>query len=898
MNAQIKIHFIIMNTQEISAQLYNLVNNLSPETFIYDLLSIYGKPKASISRLQKGDLNISKRDDEVLWKKQICFREVATNDLYSAPNKISQEKYICKNNPRFIIASDYKTLIARDTKTNQTLDIPIDCLPENSDFFLPLAGREKTAIHKEHEADIKATKKMAAIYDEICKNNPNMRPQQDGEHALNVFLSRLLFCFFADTTEIFQKNLFIETLCSFTEENGSNLHAFFGTLFEKLNTAVASSKFPTCLQNFPYVNGGLFKESFAIPKFTSRLRKMIIECGKLDWSYINPDIFGSMIQAVVDPSQRTNLGMHYTSVPNIMKVIRPLFLDNLYEELKLSEGNKKKLHELYQRLGNIQIFDPACGSGNFLIIAYKELRLFEIQLLKQLEAIGRHPTFFSQVQLSQFYGIEIDEFACRVAKLSLWIAEHQLNKIAERTFHKWSPSLPLKEGGRIVCGNATRLDWEKVCIPDKNKEIYILGNPPYRGASLQSSEQKNDMSHVFNKIKNFKNLDYISCWFVKAANYINLTPKSQMSFVTTTSICQGEQVALLWNHILENNLEISFAYRSFKWSNNAKMKAGVVCSIIGIRKTSFKPKYLFNDSDCIAVNNITPYLHEGKNIILDKRKKPISKLPIMSYGSKPVDDGNFILTKNEKNKLINTYPKASQIIRKFMGSEEFINGKERWCLWITENDLADIELMQYLETRILKVRKFRLNSQKKATVKSSDFPWQFGEIRFQNSNSIIIPSVSSENREYLQVGFLDKSTVISNSAHAIYDADLVTFGILSCKMHMIWLKTVCGYLGTSIRYSSSLCYNNFPVPIFTENQKKNIEKEVYNVIKERQKHPEKTIAELYDPKKMPSELRKAHQNLDAAVEHCYSSQPFKNDEERLEHLFQLYEKMTQNDKGN
>ena len=531
-----------------------------------------------------------------------------------------------------------------------------------------------------------------------------------------------------------------------------------------------------------------------------------------------------------------------------------------------------------------------------MIIAYKGLREFEIQLLKQLELMGRHPTFLSQVQLSQFYGIEIDKFACEIAKLSLWLAEHQMNMIFKKNFGESGPSLPLKEGGHIICGNAMRLDWEKVCPKDCTSEIYLLGNPPYRGASLQTSEQKEDMALVFKGVNNFRNLDYIACWFFRGAEYIKKSLKSQMAFVSTSSICQGEQVAFLWPHILNANLEISFAYQSFKWINNAKNNAGVICTIIGIRCISLKKKFLFKNNQVCIAENINPYLYSGKNIIIEKMKRPISLLPVMSYGSKPVDDGNFILSKDEKNEIINRYPTVIKLIKKFVGSDEFIKGKSRWCLWITDDNLSKTSDIPEILNRISKVKIFRLKSSKKATVESADIAHKFGEVRFKESDAIIIPTVSSENREFLPVGFLDKKTIIANSAHAIYNAELYVFGLISSKMHMAWVKTTGGYLGSSIRYSSVICYNNFPVPDLTNKQKQEIEFHVHNIIAEREKNPEKTIAELYDPKKMPKGLREAHRNLDVAIERFYRPKPFESDEERLEHLFKLYGEMIQNEK--
>ena len=623
--------------------------------------------------------------------------------------------------------------------------------------------------------------------------------------------------------------------------------------------------------------------------------KMIIDCEKLDWSSINPDIFGSMIQSIADPAQRSNLGMHYTSAPNIMKVIRPLFLDELYMELARSKSDEKKLNELYDRLGKIRIFDPACGSGNFLIIAYKELRLFEIQLLQQLERLGKNPAFSTQIQLSQFCGIEIDELACKAAKLSLWIAEHQMNKISERTFNKWAASLPLKEGGHIVCGNATRLDWEKVCPKEKGSEIYLLGNPPYKGSSFQTKEQKNDMSLAFSGIDNFKLLDYIACWFYKGADYIHKSGAS-LAFVSTSSISRGDQVSLLWPHILCKDIEIGFCHQHFKWTNNAKNNAGVSCVIIGLRPSSDKPKVIFNETHGNIVDTINPYLSSRKCDPITRRYKPISKIPEMVYGNYTGRCEALILSREEKNDLIEKYPNSKKFIKKFVGSDEFINRTERYCLWIRDEDLDEANSISEIKRRIKIVENERKKSPDPGIQNLSKRPHQFRDTKEPLISSMIVPIVSSEKREYLPCGFLNKNEIVPNSAQVIHDADTYIFGVISSRLHTIWVKATAGQLGKSIRYSSAICYNNFPFPEINIKQKEQILSYVLKLLSEREKHPDKTIAELYNPQKMPAGLRKAHQDLDAAVERCYRSKPFESDEERLEHLFKLYEEMIQAEK--
>jgi hypothetical protein len=732
---------------------------------------------------------------------------------------------------------------------------------------------------------------MAKIYDEIQKDN---QFSKEDLHSLNTFLSRLLFCFFAEDTGIFKTSAFTNGIASHTQNDGSDLDQYLNRLFEALNTQ-SRANYPDYLSEFPYVNGGLFGDSYFAPKFSARSRKMIIECGELDWSAINPDIFGSMIQAVVHTDQRGSMGMHYTSVPNIMKVIEPLFLNELKEEFEKNYDNEKKLNQLLTRLENLRIFDPACGSGNFLIIAYKEIKNLEIEIYQRIQQITEKPSFaFSRVRLSQFYGIELDDFACEVATLSLWLAEHQMNVKFREVFGQSNPTLPLQEGGRIVCDNATRINWEEVCSKDDGKEIYILGNPPYLGARVQNEEQKQDMDSVFDKkIPKFRDLDYISCWFFKASEFIQ-NSKSKFAFVSTNSICQGDSVGLLWPYLFKLGVEIFFAYTSFKWQNNAKYNAGVTVAIIGLKAINLKyRKFLFIDNARKEVDNISPYLASGANIVVCRTNKPISRnFPKMHFGNMPNDGGGLILSTAEKEILLRQNPEAEIFVKEFLGSQEFIRGQKRWCLWIEDKDLSQALKIKFIKDRIDLVKKHRESSKNPATknlaLKSHEF------FQYKNPGSghqLIIPSVSSERREYIPIGYLSNKCIISNLAFAVFDAEPWIFAVLTSKIHMVWVNAVGGKLETRIRYSAEICYNTFPFPEISEKQKQIITSHVYNILEEREKHPEKTMAELYDPNKMPSGLKKAHQDLDVAIELCYRSKPFTSDEERLEHLFKLYEGM-------
>lgn len=884
-----------MNSSQIEKNIVGLIDKLLKENyqkdeFIFDFLTCYNLPKATITLLRKGKHNLSKLDGCIILKKKIFFLEVKEQDLHLTINNLDQDIKTHKHNPRFIIVTNYKNILAIDTKTKDSLDCSLNDLPKNFDFFLPLAGIEKTAYKNENPADIKAASKMAKIYDEILKDNEFQSEEQ--LHQLNIFLSRLLFCFFAEDTGIFDKAIFTNSVSSHTNADGSDLNSYLNRLFQSLNKE-DKSQYPNYLQKFPYVNGGLFAKNYDSPKFSKKSRDLIIECGQLDWSEINPDIFGSMIQAVVHPSMRGGLGMHYTSVPNIMKVIEPLFLNELQEEFEKAYNDEAKLNKLLGRITKIKIFDPACGSGNFLIIAYKELRKLEIEIWNRrcdLKSLFKSDAY-SFINLENFYGIEIDDFAHEIAILSLYLAKHQMNVKFKENFGHTKPILPLKESGKIICANATRINWEEVCPKKEGDEIYILGNPPYLGFLQQNKDQKKDIDIVFGNLKTVRKLDYIACWFLKGSKYIRGS-NAYLSFVSTNSICQGEQVALLWPYILKDNIEIYFANTSFKWTNNAKNNAGVACVVVGLSNRSTRKKYLFSQGKKNEVNTINAYLSASKEIYVIKHNKPISKLPKISLGSAAYDGGHLMLTKKERDDVILKFPRSEKFLRKFVGSAEFLNDIDRYCIWVEKKDLEEAYSITSLKERIDKVRKFRMTSDRKQTRETSDIPHSFTENRHIERPSIIIPIVSSERRELYACGFLDGNQIIPNSARAIYDSEPYVFGVISSKIHMLWIKAVSGQLETRIRYSAGICYNGFPFPDISEKQKQIIQKQVYNILSEREKHPEKTMAQLYDPDKMPDGLRQAHHFNDLAIESCYRSKPFASDEERLEYLFKLYEKMT------
>ncbi|WP_291071392.1 class I SAM-dependent DNA methyltransferase [Empedobacter sp. UBA5637] len=883
-----------MKKSEIQHNLDTIAQNIDQENFIYDFLASFGLSKTTITRLKKGDYNLSKNEGELFYKGKIFFKVEKQANLLNLIDELAKDDKIKKQKPRFIVVTDFHKVLAVDTKLGNNKEFQIQELGEQTDFFLPLSGAEIYRVSNDNKLDRDAAYKLGELYDILIADNPEW--VANGSHHLNIFLSRLLFCFFAEDTGIFeQKSIFTEALVNNTAKDGSDVDTFLATLFRKLNTPKGQGTFPSHLNNFPYVNGGLFRDDIQCPKFSKKARQILIDSGELDWSEINPDIFGSMIQAVADPAERNNLGMHYTSVVNILKLIKPLFLDDLYEEFEKNKGNVKKLEALLDRLGKIKFFDPACGSGNFLIITYKELRNLEIQIIKELIDLNttQRKIYFSEIKLAQFYGIEIKDFAHEMAILSLWLAEHQMNQVFEQElldYGKSNPILPLQQSGNITQGNAARVDWEQVCPKETNDEIYIIGNPPYLGARIQDEEQKYDIALNFPKLKGANNLDYIFIWFYKGVNFIR-NFNAKLGLVSTNSVCQGEQVSLLWPTLLDDTIEIDFAYQSFKWVNNAKGNAGVTVVIIGLRNYSNSPKYIFTESIAKQVKNINAYLLEGNNVFITPRTKPLAQIPEMNFGSMANDGGGLILDQEEFNEL-SLIESSELFLKKLIGAEEFLNGKTRYCIWLDENNYKKFETIDLIKSRLNHVYNHRNGSKRLATNKLKDIYYSFGEVRHQDGDSFIIPRHSSENRDYIPLGLYNSDTIIADSALAIYNAQPWIFGVLHSKMHMVWVDAVGGKLETRYRYSAKLCYNTFPFPTLSEKQKETINQYVFSVLDERAKYPEKTMAWLYNPETMPAGLKQAHKELDEAIERIYRLAPFNSDEERLEYLFKLYDEMT------
>jgi len=877
-----------MNRAQIKENISVLLPNFSDKESIFQLLLAYGIPKSRVERLKNNKLNLSKRNDQIILRNKIFCQLVSREKLNSIFITLKNSSSTYKYNPRFIIVTDFRRIIAEDTVQHSVLDIELGDLIKNFDFFLPLCpGRNNfKSIEKDTDKiNLKAANKILKIYQHIVNENGF----EINKVGLNVnrFFSRLLYCFFAEDTGLFTpKNIFTNSIGKYTKENGEDLDVFFKELFEVLNTPKSErKKYNDYRDLFEYVNGGLFEVPHETIKFSKKIRESIIDAGGLEWSDIYPDIFGSMIQDIGRPDQ----SMHFTSRDNILKLIKPLFLDELYEEFE-SINEAGRLESFLNRLQNIVVFDPACGSGNFLIVSYRNLRKLEMEILKRLNQMENYKVEpVSRVTLSQFYGIELEQFACEVAKSSLWIAEHQMNLRFEKEFGKKIKTLPLKDSGNIFWENAIKKEWDLICPKDNEKEIYVVGNPPYLGSRNQKEIHKNDMKSAFKK--NYKNLDYISCWFLKAAEYMK-NSRVQVAFVSTNSICQGVQVGLLWPLILKDNIKIKFAYQSFKWTSPVKNKAGVTCIIVGLSNDNYSKKTIYKLDKTQMVDNINPYLTPGNIVYVQRRSKPLSKsLPDMLYGSLLNDAGNLVLTEHEKNELLSIDPKLDIFVKNYVGSREFIKGTKRYCLYIPDAYLSLAKQNNAIRLRLEKVRKHRMKSSEKSTRALAELSHRYYFDSYKQTNALIIPRTSSEKRNYIPIGLLDSNYIISDAAQVIYNPEIWVFGILSSRMHMVWVRAIAGRLKTDYRYSSALCYNTFPLPELSENQKKAIKNHVFCIIEEREKHPEMTMADLYDPETMPKGLLDAHHDLDQAIEICYRSQPFIRDEERLEYLFQLYEEL-------
>jgi len=863
--------------------------------FIFELLAAYGRSSSNITRLRNGSLNLAEDPVTEVAQKNVVYFKETSDDLYAVIDDLRRAPAVARYSTRFVVVTDYSELLAADTKTGETLVTPLADIDKHFTFFLPWAGMEKAQYIAEAHADLKAAERMAKLFDELLALNPELNTTTLGRHALNAFFTRLLFCFFAEDTGIFREGQFTKAVGALTQPDGSDVSQFLTDLFTALDTAEHADK-PAHLASFPYVNGRLFtvEEHHTVPAFNKKARDLLIESGRLLWNEINPDIFGSMFQAVVTPGQRSALGQHYTSVPNILKTIEPLFLDGLKEQFDDAFDSVQKLESLLNRIAQIRVFDPACGSGNFLVIAYKELRKLEHAILERLAQLAlRHQTLYaeSKINIENFYGIEIDDFAVEVAILSLWIAKHQMNREFFEKFRVDLPLIPLKETGQIHHGNAARVDWHSVCPNRSGEEVYLIGNPPYKGAKTQTREMKADFPYVFGSRPHSKNLDYIALWFTKGADYISGT-RAELAFVTTNSVAQGEHVGLMFPRLLEMGLEIGYAYTSFKWENNAKRNAGVTVAVISLRNVRQGPKYIYSGTVRLAATNINGYLANASNVFVGRRKKPIgTALPAMVIGSMPRAKG-LVLTADDRRKMLADDARAASFIKPYIGTSEFVDGIERYCLWIEDDQAARAGTVAAIAGRLAQVASERNESHAESTAAYAAKPHRFVQISYRRSKSIFAPKVSSERRDYIPFGYMDADTVVSDLAFVAYDAEPWAFALMTSRMHMVWTRAVGGQHETRIRYSNTIVYNNFAVPPLSDAFKEQLTEAALRVLDVREYHCERTLAELYDPDHMPTDLRAAHADVDALVDSIYSKRGYETDEQRLSDLFAMYEVMT------
>jgi len=915
-----------LNAVEIEQAISDLAEQtFDAASFPYAFLEAFGNKATTIKRLQSGSSNASDIEGGVLQRSNIhiavCAEGDPVNTVTATLNSLKASPATTKAKAKFILATDGITLEAEDLTSGDTVACDYKDFPNHFGFFLPLAGITTVKQIRDNTFDIRATSRLNRLYVELLRSNPDWGTAER-RHDMNHFMARLIFCFFAEDTDIFNgDNLFTATIEQMSAKDSSNTHEVISEMFRAMNTKTSDRKkenIRSWADGFPYVNGGLFSGSTDVPRLTKIARSYLLHVGTLDWKQINPDIFGSMIQAVADDEERGALGMHYTSVPNILKVLNPLFLDDLREQLEQAGDNPRKLLNLRKRMSNIRVFDPACGSGNFLVIAYKQMREIEAEINTRRGEKGRP----SDIPLTNFRGIELRDFPAEIARLALIIAEYQCDVVYRGQKEALAVFLPLDAQNWITQGNALQIDWLSVCPPtgtevkmlgddlfstptsqaevdfeNEGGETYICGNPPYLGSTWQSKEQKSDLERIFkNRTKSWKSLDYVAGWFMKAADYGTYTNVSS-AFVSTNSICQGQQVPILWPLIFATGNEISFAHTSFKWANLASHNAGVTVVIVGISNNTRKNRRLFSISDDRettekVVDNINAYLVSGANIIVEKAMKPITEVNVMDFGNKADDGGHLTLTSNQIRDMNIEEGAKRKFIKRFYGSKEFINGETRFCIWITNEQLEAAKESPPLLQQIELVRKARLSSKDAYARSLATRPHQFKTPRIAEKLVIVTPRVSSENRPYLPVGVMSNHAVIGDRNFALYDAPLWNMALIASRLHWVWIGTVCVRMRTDFSYSNTLGWNTFPVPKLTEKNKEDLTRCAEDILLAREAHFPASIADLYNPEKMPENLRHAHERNDEVLERIYIGRRFKNDTERLEKLFELYTKMT------
>lgn len=914
-----------MNAVEIEQAITDLAEQpFDPATFPFAFLEAFGNKETTIKRLRAGASNKSDLGG-ILQTNNIHILTCETGQVTKALKALKNSPATAKAKAKFILATDGTDFEAEDLATGDTVACAFNDFPDHFGFFLPLAGISTVRQISDNAFDIRATSRLNRLYVELLKDNPDWG-KTERRHDMNHFMARLIFCFFAEDTDIFiGKGKFTEIVTQMSAKDSSNTHEVMGTLFLAMNTKTedrAAAGIPRWADGFPYVNGGLFSGSMDVPRFSKIARSYLLHVGGLDWTKINPDIFGSMIQAVAEDEERGELGMHYTSVPNILKVLNPLFLDDLRARLEEAGDNPRTLLNLRKRIAKIRVFDPACGSGNFLVIAYKEMRAIEAEINRR----RGEPDRVSEIPLTNFRGIELRDFPAEIARLALVIAEYQCDVLYRGQKLALAEFLPLRNENWITCGNALRLDWLSICPPtgtgvklvgddlfqtpldqaqidfeNEGGETYICGNPPYLGSKWQSAAQKADLGALFDgRVKNWKSLDYVAGWFLKAADYGTHTPSSA-AFVATNSICQGQQVPTLWPEIFATGNVIVFAHTSFKWANLASHNAGVTVVIVGISTVPVPARRLYSIRDgshgesveCKQVDNINAYLVAAPNIEVQPAARPQNGLTPMQFGNHPYYGAALILSNDEARHLVAGSPEAARFVRPFYGSKEFIDAAPRACFWIADQEADAALAIPAIALRVEDVSRARRAATKDASArKLADTPWRFREQTMGEHHALIVPRVSSENRPYLPIGLLEPHCVVQEKAFALYDAPLWNMALIASRLHWVWIATVCVRMRTDFSYSNTLGWNTFPVPVLTEKNKEDLTRCAEDILLAREHHFPATIADLYAPDAMPADLRAAHERNDEVLERIYIGRRFKNDTERLEKLFDLYTKMS------
>lgn len=905
-----------MNAVEIEEAISALAEQpFDADEFPFAFLQAFGAKETTLRRLRSGETNKSDLGG-VLQTSNIHIAVAPEGTVTETLGKLKASPATTRAKAKFVLATDGKEFQAEDLNSGEVVVCGYPDFPDHFGVFLPLAGISTVKQIRESAFDIKATGRLNRLYIELLKDNPEWSSAAR-RHDMNHFMARLIFSFFAEDTDIFLKDdLFTAIIEKMSDKDSSNTHEVISEIFRAMNTKRedrASAGIARWVNDFPYVNGGLFSGSTEVPRFSKIARSYLLHVGKLDWKKINPDIFGSMIQAVADDEERNALGMHYTSVPNILKVLNPLFLDDLREQLEEAGDNARKLLNLRNRMARIRVFDPACGSGNFLVIAYKEMRAIEAEINKR----RGESDLRTEIPLTNFRGIELRDFPAEIARLALIIAEYQCDVLYRGQKEALADFLPLDAKNWITCGNALRLDWlglmdvenvgvkhhatdlfhlpvdqPKIDFQNKHGEIYICGNPPFKGARKQSSEQKSDLCEIFGGGNDYKDCDYVTGWYLKGADFLAREPGA-LAFVSTSSVCEGEQVQHIWKRIFDNGLSIFFAHRPFPWRNNASNIAVVTCIIVGLRRSSEKTLGIYEGDNFLRCQNISPYLVPGSPVFVQAENSPISEnFHLMSSGSMPRDGGYLLLDNDEKSDLEKDWPLATKFLKRYSGTSELTNGSIRWCIWIDDETLPEAVHIPPIAERVRLVEKFRLNSTAKTTVGYARIPYKFAQRSHRQGNAVLVSATSSQNREYIPADWINDRIVVSNAAYVVYNADLFEISIVMSRMHLVWIATVCGRMKTDYRYSKTLGWNAYPVPKLTEKNKVDLARCAEDILLAREAHFPATIADLYDPEQMPADLRAAHDRNDEVLERIYIGRRFRSDTERLEKLFELYTKMT------